>query len=208
MQSLFLLQNDWKMLVSNRNFWKFRHLVLQQGRKIKNPKPVLNDKELQGLRSKLKVQTEKFEKDTIKEQLTEVSETLKTVKENLDGGTEAQANRYFFQSYLKNWPIKSPEIPQISSVWNNWNIKKPSAISINVNQKSPPKIVHLKKQVKAKSQYQLQKITASLLNNLDCNVSTDPNYVKRLEELCLHLYKHPETKGQAIRQQAVGLILR
>ena len=208
MQSLFLLQNDWKMLVSNRNFWKFRHLVLQQGRKIKNPKPVLNDKELQGLRSKLKVQTKKFEKDTIKEQLTEVSETLKTVKENLDGGTEAQANRYFFQSYLKNWPIKSPEIPQISSVWNTWNIKKPSAIIINVNQKSPPKIVHLKKPVKAKSQYQLQKITASLLNNLDCNVSTDPNYVKRLEELCLHLYKHPETKGQAIRQQAVGLILR
>ena len=196
------------MLV-NRNFQKFRRHLVSQGRKIKHPKPVLNDKELQSLRSKLRVQTEKFEKDTSKEQLTEVSETLKTVKENLDGGAEAQANRYFFQSYLKNWPIKSPEIPQISTVWNNWNIKKPIAASITAsNQKNPPVIVDLKKPVKVKSQYQLQKITASLLNNLDCNVSTDPNYVKRLEELCLHLYKHPETKGQAIRQQAVGLILR
>lgn len=49
--------------------------------------------------------------------------------------------------------------------------------------------------------------TVELVSNLKIHASTDPGHVRRLEDLCQHLYEYPEALGLAIKYGAIGQIL-
>lgn len=49
--------------------------------------------------------------------------------------------------------------------------------------------------------------TIELVNNLKIHASTDPGHVRRLQDICQHLYEYPEALSMAIKHGAIGQIL-
>ena len=177
-------------------------------------KPVLNDEELTFLRSKLEKKLHEFEVKQLNKNVFEVAaktinstkKSPKFTKNKMEINKDTQ-NGFFLTSYL-NMPLKTIEIPQLPENWTNWSYwtnKKPNVKDeTNINNSNVmPKLSRHNRQ----NRIDVEKTTDYLLNNLASLALTDPSHIKRLEEFCSHLYENPDTKGYAIRQKAIGLIL-
>ena len=100
---------------------------------------------------------------------------------------------FSFSSYLPLWPeMSSIEAYLPSSFTTSTTPKK------ETNQKTKP-VIKLSRQ-------QIDEKTINLVNNLRLYASTDPGYIRRLQDFCKHLSEYPEARGVAIQHEAIGQI--
>ena len=80
----------------------------------------------------------------------------------------------------------------------------PSSFTTSTTPKkeTKPKIEHVIKL----SRQQIDEKTINLVNNLRLYTSTDPGYIRRLQDFCKHLSEYPEARGVAIQHEAIGQI--
>ena len=99
---------------------------------------------------------------------------------------------FSFSSYLPLWPEMSSIGAYLPSSFTSNTPKK------ETNQKVKP-VIKLSRQ-------QIDEKTINLVNNLRLYASTDPGYIKRLQDFCKHLSEYPEARGVAIQHEAIGQI--
>merc|ERR1719357_425770 len=87
---------------------------------------------------------------------------------------------FSFSSYLPLWPEMSSIGAYLPSSFSSNTPKK------ETNQKIEP-VIKLPRQ-------QIDEKTINLVNNLRLYASTDPGYIRRLQEFCKHLSEYPEAR--------------
>ena len=199
------------MSSSNRYLSKIIQIVTNR-RRVKFV-PVLNDEEWNNLKRKVAIKYKDLEAAKYNKEIIQMVKNLDSVRSQYSASQRnssqndksKQTASYSLANY---WPLSLPTIEKIPAIWgsskdktannsNQKNINKPDS-----NQKPVTSIPTNKPSVDTRWN------TAKLLHTLETINSSDPYYIKRLENLCNHLKQYPETRGQIIRQNGIGHILR
>ena len=115
----------------------------------------------------------------------------KSGKSLVDEAIEKNAS-FSLSSYLPLWPGKSSIEAYLPTSFTNATPKK------ETNQTIKP-VIKLSRQ-------EIDEKTINLVNNLRLYTTTDPGYIKRLQDFCKHLSEYPEARGVAIQHEAIGQI--
>ena len=198
------------MSSSNRYLSKIIQIVTNR-RRVKFV-PVLNDEEWNNLKRKVAIKYKDLEAAKYNKEIIQMVKNLDSVRSQYSASQRnssqndksKQTASYSLANY---WPLSLPTIEKIPTIWgsskdktaNNSNQKDIKPYS---NQKPVTSIPTNKPSVDTRWN------TAKLLHTLETINSSDPYYIKRLENLCNHLKQYPETRGQIIRQNGIGHILR
>ena len=208
-----------KMSSLNRYLSKIIQIVTNR-RRVKF-EPVLNEEDWTNLKQKVTIKYKYLEDAKYNKEITQMVKTLAHVgtqysssarqnaadKSKQTVSKSKQTAAYSLTPYL-NW--SSQKIP---TIWT-WSSKDKTADNSNqkpvtaITTKEAQPVENLCNITKTKRSSDTRWNTAKLLNTLDTITSSDPSYIKRLENLCNHLHQYPETRGQIIRQNGIGHILR
>ena len=199
------------MSSTNRYLSKIIQIVTNR-RRVKFV-PVLNEEEWNNLKRKVTIKYKDLEAAKYNKEIIQMVKNLDSVRSQYSAiqrnsrqiNKSKQTASYSLANY---WPLSLPTIEKIPAIWgsskdktannsNQKNINKP-----DLNQKPVTSIPTNKPSVDTRWN------TAKLLHTLEKITSSDPYYIKRLENLCNHLKQYPETRGQIIRQNGIGHILR
>ena len=155
-----------------------------------------SDEELQSFRKKVNRRIKKLEKIQMMKTNRLQSPLQSQLKQKIGKSLVEEAiekNASFsFSSYLPLWPEMSSIEAYLPSSFTSNTPKK------ETNQKTKP-VIKLSRQ-------QIDEKTINLVNNLRLYTSTDPGYIRRLQDFCKHLSEYPEARGVAIQHEAIGQI--